>query len=354
MSTVKRNKTFLIRVDASAHIGAGHLMRMLSLGQLLVEAGHDVHVATIPHNPSTIEYILKSAGFSLHYLDKETPWNSRHDSGSLLGIASEVRPSWIIIDGYHFDEDYEYQIKAAGYKLLRIDDIPAPRTYYADLILNQNFGADASAYATGPNARILAGLPYVLLRREFREIQHSHKKAFASDPLHILVSLGGGTAMADALNARIAEGISALHDRKITATLFVGKLSDCARDLEREVKKKGWPIEVKEHSSNMAAEMLKADLAIASGGSTMWELMYMKVPFLAVALNEPQREYVQMLSDQTLCGYLGWHEDLAADHVAKAIHDIIRNNTLRQRMLDNYEQVMDRHRIGTELLSLLS
>ena len=350
---IDSNKAVLIRVDASPQIGAGHLIRMLALGQLLAEAGHEVHFATIPYNISAIDFFLKDSKFKLHYMNKETSWNSVTDADGLLEIALHVHPLWVVIDGYHFGADYESKIKMSGYRLLRIDDIPEGRKYFVDAILNQNFGADSSAYSVGPGTRILAGLQYVLLRREFREMHSQRKISKGVEPYHILVSLGGGTEIADTLIARIAEGLSTLSDRQsIETTLLVGKMSKNIRNLEEEVKVRRWPVLLKEHSSNMAAEMLKADLAIVSGGSTMWELIYMNVPFLAVALTEPQREYLRMLSQNNLCVDLGWHENLTADLIGRMTQDLIQDQKRREQLLDTYECTMDRGNIGKELLEI--
>lgn len=349
-----QSNAFMIRVDASAQIGAGHLMRMLALGQLLSEVGHDVHFVTILYNRSIIDYYFNNAEFKLHYLKTNCPWDSVEDVNGLLSIASQIHPSWIVIDGYNFDSDYECQIKKNGYKLLRIDDIPSNRHYYADIILNQNFCADATAYLTGPDTKILAGLNYVLLRREFRKIDQSNRIKQKDGTLNVLVSLGGGTEKADALNSVIAEGVSLLHDENIFTTILVGKLSEYGRHLDNEAKAKGWSVEVKEHSGDMATEILNADLAIVSGGSTMWELIYMKVPFLAVSLNELQREYLCLLSENSLCVDVGWHEDLTAQQISRILLSYIQNKNCRIKMLDKFECIMDRNNIGIELLENLT
>lgn len=350
--TNESRKKILIRVDASTQVGAGHLMRMLALGQILSETGYEVHFATIPYNHSILDFYLKNEEFKLHYLKEDICWNALKDIDEFLDIASRIQPSWVVIDGCHFDADYEHKIKTSGYMLLRIDDIPSHQ-YHADIILNQNFGADAMIYSAESNTKILAGLKYVLLRREFREVRPFEKKCGSSGPIHILVSLGGGTEKADALNSKIAQGLSCIPKKDVSVTLLVGKMSGKSSYFEKMGKNGCRPIEIKENCPSMAAEMLKADIAIVSVGSTMWELIYMNVPFLAVAVTEAQRNYLRLLSEHNLCVDLGWHEDLTSDLVSQLTLGFIQNSKLRFRMADKYKYVMDRSNIGKDLLRIL-
>lgn len=344
------NKRILIRTDASTRIGAGHLMRMLALGQLLSDSGYEVHFATIPYNPPILDYLKDDV--NLECLAMEIPWDASKDVERLLSLAARIKPSWIILDGYHFGSDYEYKIKQSGFKLLRVDDIPSNH-YYADVLLNQNYGAQDMNYSTESGTQILAGLRYVLLRREFREINPLDKKVKENEPLHLLVSLGEISKKTDTLNFRIVQGLSNICERYLSATLIVGKMGGKISHLEKAAKNISWPIEIKTHSQNMAKEMFKADLAIVSGGSTMWELMYMRVPFLTISLTEAQRSYLCLLSQKELCIDLGWYQNITPDSVYKTVLSLIYDVSRRKRMQDNFECLIDRNNVGRELLEVL-
>jgi spore coat polysaccharide biosynthesis predicted glycosyltransferase SpsG len=324
---------------------------MLALGQLLSDWGYEVHFATIPYDSSILDY-LKDEPFPLQYLKQEVPWDASKDLDRLLCLASRIRPSWVVLDGGHFGADYEHGIKQCGFKLLRIDDIPSNH-YYADVLLNQNYGAEEMICSTEPNTRVLAGLKYVLLRREFREIDSSSKKARGNGRFHLLVSLGGSSERTDTLNSMIVQGLSNICEKHLSATLIVGKMGGRISHLEKVAKNISWPIQIKDQSRNVAAEMLKADLAIVSGGSTMWELMYMRVPFLAISITLAQRSYLRLLSERGLCVNLGWHEDLTPDSVHKSALDLIHDNIRRRQMRIKTEGIMDRDNVGGDLLEVL-
>jgi UDP-2,4-diacetamido-2,4,6-trideoxy-beta-L-altropyranose hydrolase len=349
----KAPKQILIRVDASPEIGAGHLMRMLALGQLLLDAGFGVHFATIPHNPSILDFLRKE-DFNLVCFNPCLENDISRDSDQLLELSAKILPSWIILDGNRFDETYECQIREKGFRLLRVVDIPNME-YEANIILNQNYGAEEMNYQIKPHTKILAGLRYLLVRREFRLIDSKIKRGKRKNTFHILVTLGGGTKSHRSLYQRILESIVQIKKLDISCTMIIGNfskdLSFFVKYLEANVFSH---IEIKRNSSNMAEEMLRADLAITAAGSTMWELIFMKVPFLALSLNEPQKEYLEFLAKAGLCINLGWYEDLSVDSAFETILDFANNCNLRSQMQDKMGSLINRKRYGKELLEILS
>lgn len=345
------NRRILIRTDASSQMGSGHMMRMLALGQLLSDSGYEIHFATIPHNPLILDY-LKAESFQIHYIDEEVPWDDSKDVQKLFNIALPINPSWLVLDGYHFGSGYEHKIKECGFKLLRIDDIPSYH-YYADIVLNQNYGAEEMAYSTEPYTQLLTGLKYVLLRREFRKCDSSSKEVMINGRFHLLITLGGLPRENDKLNSAILHGLSNISEKYLSVTFIVGKIDEKMNYLEKMAENISCPIMIKDHARNMATEMMDADFAIVSGGSTMWELMYMKVPFLAVSLTEIQRDYLKILAGEELCINLGWYEDLTPDSVRESVLGFIHDKNCRSRIRDKIKGIMDRRNIGKDLLEVL-
>ena len=82
---MREKHCFLIRVDASPQMGAGHLMRMLALGQLLSDSGNAVHFVTIPYSPAILNCIEKES-FYLHYLTQASTWDQQEDLDSVVSL----------------------------------------------------------------------------------------------------------------------------------------------------------------------------------------------------------------------------------------------------------------------------
>jgi len=346
-------RKILIRADASSQMGAGHLMRMLALSQLILDSGHDVYFATVPYSPPLLEY-LKAEPLHLHRLPlPQKSWDSVSDLESLLAYISKIQPDWVVLDGYQFSEAYEYGIKQQGLSLLRVDDIPS-MSYSADVLLNQNHGAEQMEYDVHPNTRLLTGLKYLLLRREFRKALLEQKIFSEEGPFHILISLGGGSQLCDSLNLKMLQAFSQLENWKGSATIIVGKMGTVSEQLTQLLTNISWQIEVLKQSDDMASEILKSDLAIVAGGSTMWELMSMQVPFLALSLTEAQRDYLRFLEQEGLCDDLGWHEQVTPEKILTSLLSLLQNVARRRQMLETANRLLCRERNGEELLRILS
>ena len=95
---------------------------------------------------------------------------SIEDEPAEIGAAIGGEAALVVGDHYGLGADWFAGMRGRvpGAALMAIDDL-ADRPLPVDLVLNQNLGASAEAYASlvPPGARILAGPAYALLRPEF-------------------------------------------------------------------------------------------------------------------------------------------------------------------------------------------
>jgi spore coat polysaccharide biosynthesis predicted glycosyltransferase SpsG len=162
--------TLLIRADASVSIGTGHIMRMIALGQAWQAQGGEVHFFCAEITPA-LEQRLASEGFHLSRI--HSPLGSQEDLSETIHLISETlqvdrQNARVVLDGYHFGSGYQLGIKAAGFKLLVVDDYGHADFYHADWVLNQNISAREELYAKrSPDTKLLLGPKFVMLRKEF-------------------------------------------------------------------------------------------------------------------------------------------------------------------------------------------
>ena len=114
----------------------------------------------------------------------------RADVAETVRWARTRRGSWLVVDGYRFDADYQRRLHEAGCRFIAIDDDAFVERYYADVILNQNLFAERLKYRCAGEPRLLLGLRYALIRREVRR-QRAVRRRTASCARRVLVTFGG-------------------------------------------------------------------------------------------------------------------------------------------------------------------
>jgi UDP-2,4-diacetamido-2,4,6-trideoxy-beta-L-altropyranose hydrolase len=300
----------LIRADASPRMGTGHVMRCLALAQAWQPHGQ-VRFLSAEITPA-LQARLAAEGFASVPLAAAP--GSAKDADATIAFAHDLGASWVVVDGYQFGSDYQRRLKQASLCVLWIDDYGHAGDYCADLVLNQNLGADAALYARRtPQTRLLLGTRYVLLRREFlawrdwqREIPQLASK--------VLVTLGG--ADPDNVTTPVVE---ALRGLEVQAKIVVGGSNPHLEKLKSEIRNQKSEAKLVLDAPNMPELMAWADIAVAAAGSTSWELAFMGLPSLVVALADNQVPIAAALHSEHLSINLGPEPRTGQRHLAETL-----------------------------------
>ena len=319
----------VIRADATAQMGTGHLMRCLALGQAWKDRGGEAVFATHAESEKLLEKIKRE--FRVY------PLSIAATKTAMNKILAEESPDWVVLDGYHFDGEFQRAVKKAGFRLLYIDDYAPFEHYYADLILNQNFGAEELKYAAEPNTRILAGTRYALIRREFLKYA-GFKRETPDIATKILVTMGGVDAGNFTLKILRALG---LIDRPLQVKLIVGASNPHYKSVAEEAGKVGHAVEILRSVEDMAPLMAWADLAVSAGGSTIWELAFMGLPALIGIVAGNQEKSVNLLQEDGIYPSCGWIKEKNAKELAGMIEALLKDKGLRLEMSKRARRMVD-------------
>jgi UDP-2,4-diacetamido-2,4,6-trideoxy-beta-L-altropyranose hydrolase len=309
----------VIRADASEQIGTGHVMRCLAIAQAWQEVGGGPVAFAAAQLPEVLERRVESEGFRVRRLARGD------DPAELNAIAAEVATRHVVVDSYALGDELEAALAARGHMVLAMDDFGHASHRHAHVVVNQNLYADADKYAArGASGRLLLGPRYALLRREFWPWRGRVQSRRGPVRL-VLVTTGGADATGFGHWA-----IDALAGLPATVRVIIGGSHPRYRSLRDRAIKAG--LEVVHDVRDMAELMAAADLALSAAGSTCWELLFMGVPTVAVALADNQRRLAESLRDAGAIRWLGWHEDVEATHVQAALRDLMHDDGLRHAM----------------------
>lgn len=325
----------IIRADASTRMGTGHLMRCLALAQAWKDTGGKVTFITACHSEHLLQR-LQEEGFDIHLLGR--PYPDPSDWDLTKDILASHPNTWVVLDGYHFDEAYQQQVKETGYKLMVIDDMAHLKHYYADIVLNQNLHAEQLRYACEPYTRLLLGTRYVLLRREFLAWKERQRE-IPEVARRVLITLGGGDP--DNNTLKVIQALQEGDIPDLEATVVIGASNPHASVLEKAVKQSCIPIRLMRDAKNMPELMAWADAVVSGGGSTAWELLFMGTPALFLIVADNQRCIVEYIEDQELGKNLGLAGDMSSESLAEAITSLVKDFALRATISQKAGQIID-------------
>jgi UDP-2,4-diacetamido-2,4,6-trideoxy-beta-L-altropyranose hydrolase len=334
--------SLLIRADANVQIGTGHVMRCLALAQAWL--GHTSNTTAVFAMNSVIPALVKrldDEGIRVEHLS--APSGSKADASATANLAIAFSSEWIVVDGYAFGAEYQKVLKDAGLKLLLIDDYGHAQHYYCDLLLNENINPRDDWYRRRESYTVLLlGTRYAMLRREFWKWA-GWSREVRTRASRVLVTMGGADP-AD-VTGLVLEALELLPLENLEARVVVGAANPHHQRMSERVARSEGKVELLTAITNMPEMMAWADVAVSAAGTTLWELLFMQLPTIAVAIAENQRSSALGLGEMGAVQTLEL-STLRASSLAAGIQSLMHSVDLRHGMAQGGTQIVDGH--GTE------
>lgn len=317
------------RVDSSAAIGTGHLMRCLTLAQRLREQGADV-LFVMRDLPGAMLQRPELAGFECAVLPPPSggdcsDWLA-HSAWLGTDQATDARETlavlgngvdWMVVDHYAIDRQWHSVVRQRAAKIMVIDDI-ADRSHDCDLLLDQNLQNAPDRYSelVGHQAQTLLGPRYALLRDRFAELRPRALAKRREKLERLLIFLGGVDAAGATLLA--LEAIQAAEIDNLQLDVVIGPANP-DRDRIRHWCGSRPNVQLFEGGVELADLMLEADLSIGAAGSASWERCCMGLPTIVVTVAENQREGAKALARAGAAIWAGDMCTLRGDDLASCL-----------------------------------
>lgn len=330
-------------VHGSAHIGMGHIMRSLSLAEAFRERRHQV-VFFSKYEPGIVR--IRKSGFPVCIIpdfdEKKkvkgffygNPEEALQDAQYIWKQSSETADI-IIVDSYNVTPKFFHILKKVSRYTAYIDDLNA-FSYPVDFLINGSAAAMDMEYEKTQSARLLLGLPYNLIRNEFRDLPPRQIKEKITD---ILLTTGNSDPchMTEVfLDILVSERIF----RDINFHVIIGS----GFDSEKLKVLNTWAdltVYFYEQPETLSIIMQRCDLAITAGGSTLYELAACGVPAIAFAYAENQIPQILAMEKERLLYCIGSYQRIDNKKIIKHIENLQMNIEKREKLVKRLQSLVD-------------
>lgn len=335
-----------IRVDANPEIATGHLMRCLAIADAFKKKNMDIRFVM---SDDKVKNLLDQWGQELISLNSH--WREMvRELPTLIEYINQYKATAIIVDSYSANSLYFKEL-SKYIKVILFDDLFVDIYECAMLINYNSYACDLDYEKKYLDTKLLLGCKFAPLRKEFQNISF---RIINKEVKNILITSGGGNAF----------GITnAIIDRllkdNININLIVVAGAFANDDLERKYGKYN-DIEICRNVSNMSELMLKSDIAISAGGSTLYELCACGTPTICYCIAENQSRNVKKLNEDGLVLYAGnivENKDDTLDKISYYIADFVHNKNKRVSISSKMQKSIDglgSYRILDEIKSILA
>lgn len=320
------------RADASVQIGSGHVMRCLTLADILRTRGAETRFLC-RQMPGHLGELILARGHALAWL----PDTGSDAECSAAALAAGAPHDWLVVDHYGLAADWERTQRVVAKKILVIDDL-ADRTHDCDLLLDQNL-QEAGRYDVllAADCRQLIGPRYALLRPQFAAA-HAQQLARSGRVRRVLVFFGGADAGGETLKALAA--LDMLGRSDLAVDVVIGQSNPHHAAIAAACS--GLPgTALHRQVEDMATLMASADLFVGAGGGSSWERCCLGLPALVLATADNQIGQSRALAREGAQLYLGPAQAVAADRLAHALGGLIDLPDLLVHMASQGQSLVD-------------
>lgn len=349
---IGEQKQLLFRADGNSTIGAGHIMRCISIADAALEKGVSSVFVTADESPCQI---IEAHGHESIVLN--TDYRRMDREMEMFAPAIQNRPlQACIVDSYYVNQAYfDWLQKIICCPIVYIDDM-AFFPYGCDILINYNIYGTTwedkynELYEDLKKPQMILGSGFVPLRREFRLARRARTNQNAQN---ILVSTGGADPdhfTLDLLRAIERKGAEKHFD------VIVGAMNK-DRDIIYKQVDRVKNVTLHENVTEMARLMLTNDVAISAAGSTLYELCATQTPTITYVLEDNQVPGALAFEKAGVLKNTGDIRVLGSDRLAeKLISEAVElcdNYQMRLGIVKHQEKVVDGYgalRIVDELL----
>jgi UDP-2,4-diacetamido-2,4,6-trideoxy-beta-L-altropyranose hydrolase len=329
-------ETLLIRADANAEIGIGHVMRCVALAQAWRDAGGRVAFA-LAAGAKELGPRLRAGGADVLQVSAEP--GAAEDAAQTAELCRKYKAQWLVLDGYHFSQEYRESVNPGTTRLLWVDDHGQCSRYKCDIVLNTSpYASDAMYPQREKRTCFLLGPKYALLRREFLDFPRRSPEV-ATTATRILITFGGSDS--DNVTLLVLQALQEVSDVRLDITVVAGASNPHREALRDAAARSSHVARLLTDVDEMPDVMADADLAISAGGGTCYELAFMRVPMFLITIADNHERTVKAWGGARAAVAAGWFDEFVGKSMSVELRSLIGDSKLRRELVENASRMVD-------------
>jgi UDP-2,4-diacetamido-2,4,6-trideoxy-beta-L-altropyranose hydrolase len=318
-----QTKRLSVLTEGGKVFGFGHITRCLSIVKYFDKYG--VSIEFIVDGDDSILLMLKDYSFVL------IDW--LNDKSVLQKIK---KSTFILIDSLRVTDGHIQEIQKLGANVIYIDDDKRHNFLDKGFVLDWTILSDNKNYFLPKKKGVtyLLGSKYTPLRVEFKNIE---KVSTSKQIQNILVSFGGSDVrnLTPTVLATLNKNFPYLKKYIVIGTGFINN------DSIKLHQDKNTTLVYNADAKKMASLMQESDIAISSGGQTLYELAYLGLPTIAILLVENAREDTEGWAEVGFIDYIGGFDDIDLMKKLATSVELLKDQKIRQKMQFNAAKFID-------------
>ncbi|MDJ1431983.1 UDP-2,4-diacetamido-2,4,6-trideoxy-beta-L-altropyranose hydrolase [Halostagnicola sp. A-GB9-2] len=315
-----------IRADGGSKRGIGHLVRSGVLADRFLEEGYEVTYLT--RTPGTVVDVCSSR-VNTYELD------AQHPQKDAIEWIENTGTEIVISDCYDVDTATQEAIAGVAdcFVVIQVDD---RHDLCCDILVNGNlFGPDVEYQWQGSEPTWCVGIDYVLLQEKFQELAKQSPK-YRSSPESALITMGGS----DVTNTT-PTAMRAFNGYDLEIDVIIGPGYDNQEEISTVASEISCQFDLIEDPPDLPARMANADIAVSGFGTTAYELLAAKTPFIGIPVVKNQKRSAQIFEKNKLAIVKYCKEDLV-----EGIQNMMCTPATYHRFGEKYDSLIDGN--GTE------
>lgn len=310
----------VILTEGGRKIGFGHISRCLALYEAFQML--KVKAKIIVNGDNSIKKFLKNKNFKI------LNWLKHQDIANIINNYDSV-----VIDSYLAGKKLLNKVSQRGVLAVYIDDNKR-LNYPGGIVLNGNAYAGELNYPKRNGITYLLGNKYTPLRKIFHGVA---KKEIPASIKTIMITLGGSDIgdLTPKILRLLAQNYPG-YEKNVIIGMGFKNITQIKKEAGKRTKLFYSPAPEK-----IKKIMQQSDVAISSGGQTLYELARIGIPAIAISVADNQMNNVKALKNYGVIVYAGRSSD---KNILKGVSkgmDLVKSRKIRLRMSNEGIRLLD-------------